>query len=106
MTSRFARIVFGVAIACVSASASAALQPGTPDATVIAIPPMTTPDSGTKGNEMLAIAWQATQLIETDLRQTSELMALPSDRDFTNPVMSALAPLSRHLRKVGAVTSG
>jgi hypothetical protein len=41
---------------------------------------MTSPDSGTKGNEMLAIAWQATQLIETDLRQTAELMPLKPDR--------------------------
>jgi TolB protein len=67
---------------CVGGSATAA-QPGTPAATVIAIPPMTTPDSGTKGNEMLGVAWQATQLIEADLRQTSELMALePNRKDY------------------------
>ena len=67
---------------CVGGSATAS-QPGTPAATVIAIPPMTTPDSGTKGNEMLGVAWQATQLIEADLRQTSELMALePNRKDY------------------------
>ena len=71
-----------LAIACVGGTARAA-QPGTPAATVIAIPPMTTPDSGNKGNEMLAIAWQATQLIATDLRQTSELMPLdPNRKDY------------------------
>ena len=37
---------------------------------------MTSPDTGTKGNEMLGDAWQATQLIDTDLRQTAELMPL------------------------------
>jgi TolB protein len=46
-------------------------------ATVIAIPPLTTPDTGTKGNELLALGWEATQLIAADLRQTSELMPLP-----------------------------
>jgi TolB protein len=102
MTPRFARILFGVAIACVSASASAAVQAGTPDATVIAIPPMTTPDSGTKGNEMLAIAWQATQLIETDLRQTSELMALPADRKDYYSYPEVTAPTFRKWRDRGA----
>jgi TolB protein len=64
-------------------TAHAAVQPGTPAATVIAIPPMTSPDSGKMGNEMLARAWQATQLIETDLRQTAEVMPLtPDQKDY------------------------
>jgi TolB protein len=51
--------------------------------TVVALPPMTTPDSGTKGNEMLGVAWQATQLIAADLQQTSELSPLePSRKDY------------------------
>ena len=66
-------------------AALAAALPGTAvaqnaagaDATVIAIPPLTTPDTGTKGNELLALGWEATQLIAADLRQTSELMPLP-----------------------------
>ncbi|HEX3676273.1 MAG TPA: Tol-Pal system protein TolB [Sphingomicrobium sp.] len=71
-----------LAAACAAGTASAA-QPGTPAATVIAIPPMTTPDAGTKGNEMLAVAWQATKLIQLDLGQTSELMPLePNRRDY------------------------
>ncbi len=67
---------------CATGTAEAA-QPGAPAATVVAIPPMTTPDSGTRGNEMLAVAWQATQLIQADLSQTSEVMALtPSQKDY------------------------
>jgi TolB protein len=70
-------LMFG---ALLFAAPSAAQQPA---ATVIAIPPITTPNSGTKGNEMLAIGWLATQLIETDLRQTSELMPLkPNQKDY------------------------
>lgn len=70
-----------LAAACVG-NANAA-QPGTPAATVIAIPPMTTPDSGGTGNEMLAVAWQETKLIQMDLGQTSELMPLePSRKDY------------------------
>jgi TolB protein len=66
-----------------SAVIAATVQPGTPAATVIALPPMTTPDSSTKGNESLAYAWQATQLIEADLRQTTELMPLsPNQKDY------------------------
>ena len=44
-------------------TAAQAVQPGTPTATVIAVPPLTSPDSGTKGNQMLAVGWDATQLI-------------------------------------------
>ncbi len=54
-----------------------------PAATVIAIPPLTTPGSGSKANEDLALGWQATQLIVTDLRGTSELMPLPpAQKDY------------------------
>ena len=36
-----------------------------------------------EGNQSLAIAWQATQLIEADLRQTAELMPLtPNRKDY------------------------
>ncbi|HWC56212.1 MAG TPA: Tol-Pal system beta propeller repeat protein TolB [Sphingomicrobium sp.] len=72
-----------LASAALGGTAVAAVQAGMPAATVIAIPPLTSPDSGTKGNQSLAIAWQATQLIETDLRQTSELMPLkPNQKDY------------------------
>jgi TolB protein len=72
--------VFALLGAAASAAGAAALQPGQPAATVIALPPMTSPDSGERGNQSLAYAWQATQLIEADLRQTAELMPLSPDR--------------------------
>ena len=54
-----------------------------PAVSVVALPPMTSPDTGTKGNQSLGVAWQATQLIETDLRQTAELMPLqPNRKDY------------------------
>ena len=66
-----------------AASAAQAQQPGVPAATVIAVPPITSPDSGSRGNEMLALGWQATQMIAADLRQTAELMPLPpSQKDY------------------------
>ncbi|HVM23604.1 MAG TPA: Tol-Pal system beta propeller repeat protein TolB [Sphingomicrobium sp.] len=75
-------LIAALASAAVAAVAQQA-EPGVPAATVIAIPPMTTPDTGTRGNEMLAIAWQATQIIEADLRQTSELVPLkPDQKDY------------------------
>ena len=68
------------------AGTAQAQQPGTPAATVIAIPPMTTPDTGSKGNQTLGFAWQATQLIEADLRQTSEMMPIAPDGRIITPI--------------------
>lgn len=80
---RLIRVGMFALLAALGGTAVAAVQAGAPAATVIAIPPLTSPDSGTKGNQSLAIAWQATQLIETDLRQTSELMPLkPNQKDY------------------------
>jgi TolB protein len=79
MTAKGLTIAF-LAAAAFLGSGAEAQQPGKPAATVIAIPPLTSPDSGSKGNEMLAIAWQATQLVDTDLQQTSEVMPLTPDR--------------------------
>jgi TolB protein len=84
------------------ATAAAAQQPGTPAATVIAIPPLTSPDSGTRGNEMLAIGWQATELIESDLRQTSELMPLKPKRDDYYSYPEVTAPTFSKWRAAGA----
>jgi TolB protein len=79
-----------------------AAQTGTPAATVIALPPLTSPDSGSKGNQMLALAWQATQLIETDLRQTAELMPLKPDRDDYYSYPEVTAPTFSKWRNKGA----
>jgi TolB protein len=92
----------GLFLAVSLAAAAEAQQPGTPAADVIAIPPLTTPDTGARGNEMLAIAWQATQLIETDLRQTSELMPLTPDRKDYYSYPEVTAPTFSKWRDKGA----
>lgn len=71
--------------AAFAASPAAAQDAGQPSATVIAIPPLSTPDDVklADGSSTLAIAWQATQLIATDLRATSELYPVgPDQKDF------------------------
>jgi TolB protein len=83
-------------------AAAAAQQPGTPAATVIAVPPLTTPDAGPKGNQMLATGWDATQLIVTDLRQTAELMPLTPKRDDYYSYPEVTAPTFSKWRAAGA----
>jgi TolB protein len=77
-------------------------QPGTPAATVIAVPPLTSPDSGSKGNQMLATGWDATQLIVSDLRQTPELMPLSPNRDDYYSYPEVTAPTFSKWRSAGA----
>ena len=84
------------------AAPAAAQQPAAAAATVIALPPLTTPDTGTKGNETLALAWQATQLISSDLQQTSELMPLPSSREDYYSYPEVTAPTFSKWRAKGA----
>ena len=79
-----------------------AQQPGTPAATVIAIPPLTSPDSGTRGNQMLAVGWNVTQLIATDLQQTAEVMPLPPNRDDYYSYPEVTAPTFSKWRSAGA----
>jgi len=96
-------IAIAFATVCLSASASAQ-QSGTPAATVVAIPPLATPDSGQKANQSLAIAWQATQMIASDLGTTSELMPLPpSQKDFYS-YPEVTAPSFTKWRSAGAKT--
>jgi TolB protein len=102
MRAYFLRTLAAIGAAALAASPAPAQQPGTPAATVIAIPPMTTPDSGTRGNQMLALAWQATQLIGTDLRETSELMPLPSNQKDYYSYPEVTAPSFAKWRAAGA----
>ena len=84
------------------ASAAPAQQPETPAVTVIAIPPITTPDTGLKGNEMLGLGWRATELIAADLRQTAELMPLrPNQKDYYS-YPEVTAPTFSKWRSAGA----
>ena len=82
-------------------TAAQAVQPGTPTATVIAVPPLTSPDSGTKGNQMLAVGWDATQLIVSDLRQTPEVMPLTPNRDDYYSYPEVTAPTFSKWRSAG-----
>jgi TolB protein len=84
------------------AGAAQAQQPGMPAATVIAVPPLTSPDTGTKGNEMLGLGWQATQMIAADLRQTSELMPLPPNQKDYYSYPEVTAPTFSKWRSAGA----
>ena len=90
------------------AGAAQAQQPGTPAATVIAVPPMTSPTGGSRGNEMLAVGWQVTEQIETDLRQTSELMPLKPKRDdyYSYPEVTAPTFSSARCRAIRRSESG
>src|SRR5690348_5583023 len=83
-------------------AAAANAQPGTPAATVIAVPPLTSPDGGTRGNQMLAVGWDATQLIVADLRQTAEVMPLTPKRDDYYSYPEVTAPSFQKWRSAGA----
>jgi len=95
-------IILAAVAAAFVGSGAQAQQPGAPAATVIAIPPLTSPDTGNKGNEMLALAWQATQLIETDLGQTAEVMPLTPDRKDYYSYPEVTAPSFPKWRDRGA----
>ena len=73
-----------------------------PAATVIAVPPLTSPDSGSKGNQMLAVGWDVTQAIEADLRQTAEAMPLKPNRDDYYSYPEVTAPTFSKWRSAGA----
>jgi TolB protein len=79
-----------------------AQQPGQPAATVIALPPLTSPTSGTRGNEMLAVGLQVSQQIEADLRQTAEIMPLKPSRDDYYSYPEVTAPAFTKWRSTGA----
>lgn len=81
---------------------AATAQPGAPAATVIAVPPLSSPDGGTKGNQMLQVGWDATQLIVADLKQTAEVMPLTPQRDDYYSYPEVTAPMFRKWRSAGA----
>lgn len=94
--------ILGLAAAALSSAPAFAQEPGQAAATVIAVPPLTTPDSGTKGNELLALGWEATQLIAADLRQTSELVPLPPKQKDYYSYPEVTAPNFPKWRGAGA----
>jgi TolB protein len=85
-------IALGTALAAAAAPAEA--QEPVP---VIAVPPLSTPaDRPTRGGSTLAIAWQTTQLIASDLQSSPDVMAIPPDqKDFYSYPEVTAPPFSR-----------
>jgi len=92
-------LLFGVL-----ASASQAQQPETARVSVVAVPPFTTPDNGSTANQSLGIGWQATQMIVSDLRATSEMMPLPPRQKDFYSYPEVTAPTFSKWRSAGAKT--
>ena len=99
MIARPASLLLGIAL--LSAPVAAQEQ-----AAVIAIPPLTTPDEKATGaGSPGAVAWQASQLIASDLRTTAELVPVgPDQKDYysypevTAPTFSQVAGKGRQVR--------
>jgi TolB protein len=87
-----------------AALAAAPAQAQQPQVSVVAVPPMTTPDKGDQGSQSLGIAWQATQMIASDLRSTSELMPLPPNQKDFYSYPEVTAPTFSKWRAAGAKT--
>jgi TolB protein len=87
-----------LAIAIMSAPLSAQEQ-----AAVIAIPPLTTPDEKATGaGSPGAVAWQASQLIASDLRTTAELVPVGPDQKDYYSYPEVTAPTFSRWRAKGA----
>lgn len=71
-------------MAAVAAGSAANAQQPAPAASVVAVPPLSTPDDKpTSAGSTLRIAWDASKMIAQDLSTTSEIMPLPPvQKDF------------------------
>jgi len=95
-------MAFLLAGACL-ASAAHAQQPGAAAATVVAVPPLSTPsDKQTSAGGTLSLAWQASQLIADDLRSTTEIVPLPPAQKDYYSYPEVTAPTFSKWRSVGA----
>ena len=93
------RIIQFLTAAVLAGSAATAQQP----LPVIAVPPLTTPDDKPIGNTTtLGIAWQASQLIASDLRSTAETMAIPPEQKDYYSYPEVTAPTFSRWRAKGA----
>jgi TolB protein len=102
MLSRMQRFLWmvGAAGLCTAAHAQ---RPGTAAATVVAIPPLTTPaDKPTSAGSTLSLAWQASKLIAQDLRTTSEIVPLPPQQKDYYSYPEVTAPTFSRWRAAGA----
>jgi len=97
MIARSASLV-SVALALFAAPAAAQQA-----AAVIAIPPLTTPDEKATGaGSPAAVAWQASQLIASDLRTTAELVPIGPDQKDYYSYPEVTAPTFSKWRSAGA----
>jgi TolB protein len=102
MFSKIRMIAPLLAAGCI-ATAAQSQQPGTAAATVVAVPPLSTPeDKQTSAGGTLSIAWQASQLIAQDLRTTSETMPLPPAQKDYYSYPEVTAPTFSKWRSAGA----
>ena len=89
-----------IALAVTLLAAPVAAQPAMP---VIAIPPLSTPDDQpTSAGSTLSLAWQATQLIASDLRTAADVMALPANQKDFYSYPEVTAPTFSRWRAKGA----
>ena len=76
---------------------------GQESVTVIAVPPLTTPDRNTTGaGSPAAVAFQASELIASDLRSTAVLVAIPPDQKDYYSFPEVTAPTFSKWRSKGA----
>jgi len=96
------RIALLLAGACLGGAVHAQTPPSGA-ATVVAVPPLSTPDDKrTSAGQTLSIAWQASRLIADDLRTTSEVMPLPPSQKDYYSYPEVTAPTFSRWRSVGA----
>src|SRR5215218_11303160 len=94
----FRRPLFLLSIALLAAPAS-----GQQPVTVIAFTPLTTPDTKESGaGSPLAVAFQASDLIASDLRSTAELVAIPPNQKDYYSYPEVTAPTFSKWRAKGA----
>ena len=95
MTARFAPFLASLGLFAAPAAAQ--------DVAVVAVPPLTTPDQSVRGQDSpAAIAWQASQLIASDLRTTAELVPVgPNQKDYYS-YPEVTAPTFSRWRSQGA----
>ena len=93
------RLILSLGLTMLATAPALAQQPGTPAATVVAVPPLTTPDNK---DASLRIAAQASELIAQDLRTTSEVVPLPPRQKDYYSYPEVTAPTFSRWRALGA----
>lgn len=105
MTSTSSKTILLLVAACLGSPAGAQADPqsSAPSATVVAIPPLSTPaDKPTSNGSTASIAWQASKLIAEDLQTTSEVMPLPPSEKNYYSFPEVTAPSFYNWRSVHA----